>query len=392
MGCHALQVVTFFFEIVDLLTIWFCTLPPLAPLKRWIYGVPFTFFALMAMVSYVRATSTDAGQPPPGYVPSGEVALGLLKRNGQPRWCRKCKQFKPARAHHCQVCGRCSLELDHHCPWVNRCVGLKNRKFFFLFLVYTLLASIYTIGLCGYGTVHRIIISMPPPIGRSLPGAVRPPAPPYGGTVNPIQASLAMQHAAARAGVPVTMALVFGVAYGFMFAIASGSMVIATWELVFSNITTVESFHASRYAIEEEGPKGVKCTRHVYDMGWKRNAEAFFASPAHTWWLWLMPIPGKLRGSAATDPPAKDKGTETDKKTDSAPAGVGEGVPASEGRGIATATAAKGGSVHTGGPEWAPGVLDENAKENEADGLSSEVVRRMLQLGSVEAGMGLPPR
>jgi palmitoyltransferase len=32
------------------------------------------------------------------------------------RRCRKCDGPKPERAHHCSVCKRCVLLMDHHCP------------------------------------------------------------------------------------------------------------------------------------------------------------------------------------------------------------------------------------------------------------------------------------
>lgn len=65
--------------------------------------------------------------------------------------CRKCPlQYKPIRAHHCSICGRCVVKMDHHCPWVNNCIGLKNQKFFTLFLLYLTLCALNNICLLYY--------------------------------------------------------------------------------------------------------------------------------------------------------------------------------------------------------------------------------------------------
>lgn len=37
--------------------------------------------------------------------------------------CKKCHEIKPPRAHHCSICDTCVLKMDHHCPWINNCVG-----------------------------------------------------------------------------------------------------------------------------------------------------------------------------------------------------------------------------------------------------------------------------
>ena len=64
------------------------------------------------------------------------------------RTCRKCKAGKPPRTHHCSVCRRCVMKMDHHCPWVNNCVGFYNYRYFCLFLVYLAVGCLYTCCSC----------------------------------------------------------------------------------------------------------------------------------------------------------------------------------------------------------------------------------------------------
>ncbi|KIM54450.1 hypothetical protein SCLCIDRAFT_1221931 [Scleroderma citrinum Foug A] len=58
------------------------------------------------------------------------------------KWCRKCWAPKPERTHHCSLCGRCVLKMDHHCPWLgSRCVGHRTYPSFFHFIASITLLS-----------------------------------------------------------------------------------------------------------------------------------------------------------------------------------------------------------------------------------------------------------
>ena len=50
--------------------------------------------------------------------------------------CRTCKITKPARSKHCSACDVCVEHFDHHCMWINKCVG-KNNYIRFLVMAFT---------------------------------------------------------------------------------------------------------------------------------------------------------------------------------------------------------------------------------------------------------------
>ncbi|KAM4794821.1 palmitoyltransferase ZDHHC23 isoform 2-T2 [Rhinophrynus dorsalis] len=60
-------------------------------------------------------------------------------------WCRVCQLVKPPRSGHCRICGVCVRRMDHHCVWINNCIGEWNHKFFLLLLLSFLFTSTYGI-------------------------------------------------------------------------------------------------------------------------------------------------------------------------------------------------------------------------------------------------------
>ncbi|KAK6033719.1 DHHC zinc finger domain protein [Ostertagia ostertagi] len=69
------------------------------------------------------------------------------------RWCEKCNFFKGERTHHCAMCDRCIVGMDHHCIWINQCVGSHNHRHFFFFIFYLTSATL-TIILFSFNTAY----------------------------------------------------------------------------------------------------------------------------------------------------------------------------------------------------------------------------------------------
>ncbi|CAK9260777.1 unnamed protein product [Sphagnum jensenii] len=171
--------------------------------------------------------------------PSG-LNVPMVAQGPLVRYCRKCSHFKPPRCHHCSVCKRCVLKMDHHCVWVVNCVGARNYKFFLLFLLYTFLETT----LVTAALLPQFIVFLS-------------------------DADVEVVHP----GILATIFLAF--VLNLAFALSVLGFLIMHISLVAGNTTTIEAYEKKVSA------------RWRYDLGPKKNFEQVFG----TWKLyWLLPM------------------------------------------------------------------------------------------------------
>ncbi|KAF9430580.1 palmitoyltransferase for Vac8p [Podila epigama] len=162
-----------------------------------------------------------------------------VKSDGKERYCQKCNS----------TCKRCVLKMDHHCPWLNNCVGHKNYKAFYLFVVWTALYCIM-IAACTI-PVAAIAINLP-----------------YNENVFDPQ-------------------WIFLIMLAIIFGLCLVPFAIQHTLLIKSNRTTIESFARHKYRVGSDGAVIERRMLNIFDLGKKKN---FIQVLGPVWYLWLVPV------------------------------------------------------------------------------------------------------
>jgi len=226
------------------------------------FGVLFNFCWFLAMWSYVAARKSDPGRVSEQWRQfvrdCGDTLVVTPARlewqPGRATLCRKCASPRPERAHHCHVCGVCVLRMDHHCPWLNNCVGFKNHKFFLLLVIYSSLSAL-----------TALVTSFPELVFvvSNLTSSVRMRR---GDEVIDISAS------------DKTVFLIFAFLALFFLALLA-PMLAAHLPLLFHNITTIEGHYDNIH------------TPNPFDRGSAMsNMSQVFGKPGFDWLIPIYPL------------------------------------------------------------------------------------------------------
>ncbi|XP_019128583.1 palmitoyltransferase ZDHHC23 isoform X1 [Larimichthys crocea] len=100
--------------------------------------------------SHPEACSQEANEASTHLRASTQTAASSAGTSAETtKWsrCPVCKIIRPPRAGHCRTCGACVQRLDHHCIWINSCIGQANHRSFLFTLCVFVLTSLYGISL-----------------------------------------------------------------------------------------------------------------------------------------------------------------------------------------------------------------------------------------------------
>jgi len=74
----------------------------------------------------------------PGFIVTQSAAFNFAS------YCEKCCLRRDDKAGHCPVCGFCVAERDHHCFWIDNCIGMNNHRIFLIYLIWLLGILVYS--------------------------------------------------------------------------------------------------------------------------------------------------------------------------------------------------------------------------------------------------------
>jgi len=97
------------------------------------------FFYILWSFSYIYTSIKNPGYP--------KMCSETIKGTKEMLYCEKCELwYKPTSSTvHCEICDICIEGFTHHCFWFGHCIGINNKKEFYVFLILSFIFPIYLI-------------------------------------------------------------------------------------------------------------------------------------------------------------------------------------------------------------------------------------------------------
>ena len=138
---------------------YFCGIKKFFPHKTISYNFVYGLYTLVFFAVYTFYLGSIAN---PGIIKSNNISH-LKKKypydflfNTEEKFCKKCDMEKINRSKHCIICDKCIEKFDHHCIWLNNCIGAKNLKYFYYFVFTQWVLTSYSATLCFFIFYYEI--------------------------------------------------------------------------------------------------------------------------------------------------------------------------------------------------------------------------------------------
>jgi len=218
-------------------------------------GAPFEATAFLRRLQSGTGEEMDGGLSPErprpniplAHTTSGLDESGLVPSfrsgDGAPRWCPSCALWKEPRTKHCRICKRCVRRFDHHCPWMGNCIGQRNLRWFYFFLLGGTVNAACVLTLC-----ILLVVAY----------NQNDPQQPQNIPLSCGNASGAYKEGLCRPGALVAMATI-----SFLTLLGIGALLIQHTNQVCRNRTTNEQILIKRRKGGEEGGAGCSCSNFI---------------------------------------------------------------------------------------------------------------------------------
>ncbi|XP_034840757.1 palmitoyltransferase ZDHHC1 [Maniola hyperantus] len=137
--------ITALFNFVVLIQIQFYELKLVSII---VYAILYVFHIISHLVALLLDPGeADLRKQKPNTLPEFDRTIHAhVIENGR---CHLCNINTSSRkTKHCGICNKCVDRFDHHCKWLNNCVGQRNYAAFILCVISALLISLFTSVLC----------------------------------------------------------------------------------------------------------------------------------------------------------------------------------------------------------------------------------------------------
>nr|XP_026489149.1 palmitoyltransferase ZDHHC6-like isoform X2 [Vanessa tameamea] len=228
-------------SMVHLMGMWW---PPHESLGAALHAAMFLGLAASTLYYFLQALLEGPGFVPLGWKPENETDTDYLQ------YCTVCKGYKAPRSHHCRKCGYCIKKMDHHCPWINCCVGHANHSYFTLFLISAVLGCFHAsivLSICLYHAINRLWYI-------------------HHGTGQEPMIYLTLTTL-------LLTLLATGMAIGVVLAV--GTLLYLQVRGIVRNRTTIEDWIIDKAVCRRE-EQGLPPFVFPYDLGWKKNVYLLF--------------------------------------------------------------------------------------------------------------------